>query len=106
LGFIKNTSTDPTLFRSVAYIINLDSNDRYVSFLKKPTMIANDTNEADEVDEVDNESSEQKNDEDFKYKGLMLYQPPSLMSPNITLTKFGNFMLCKYYRISYNYYLQ
>ncbi|GES87501.1 hypothetical protein GLOIN_2v1788144 [Rhizophagus clarus] len=62
-GFIKNTSTDPTLLRSVAYIVNLASNDRYAPFLKKPTMIANDTNEGDEVD---NESSD---DGDFKYKG-------------------------------------
>lgn len=62
-GFINNTSTDPTLLRSVAYIINLVSNDRYAPFLKKPTMVANDTNEDDEVD---NESSD---DGDFKYKG-------------------------------------
>ncbi|GBC12356.2 hypothetical protein GLOIN_2v1788144 [Rhizophagus irregularis DAOM 181602=DAOM 197198] len=38
-GFIKNTSTDPTLLRSIVYIINLASNDRYTPFLKKPTMI-------------------------------------------------------------------
>ncbi|CAB4399029.1 unnamed protein product [Rhizophagus irregularis] len=62
-GFIKNTSTDPTLLRSVAYIINLSSNDRYAPFLNKPIMITNDTNEGDEVDD------ESSDDTDFKYKG-------------------------------------
>ncbi|CAB4488725.1 unnamed protein product [Rhizophagus irregularis] len=51
------------LSTSVAYIINLASNDRYAPFLNKPIMITNDTNEGDEVDD------ESSDDTDFKYKG-------------------------------------
>ncbi|CAG8487769.1 7762_t:CDS:2, partial [Ambispora gerdemannii] len=37
---ITNTSTDPTLLKSVAYIIFVASNNRYSPFLEKPVMVA------------------------------------------------------------------
>jgi hypothetical protein len=61
---ITNSSTDPTLLKSVAYIIRLASINRYAPFLGKPVMVADNADE-----ESDSSDREQKDDNDFKYKG-------------------------------------
>lgn len=61
---ITNSSTDPTLLKSVAYIIDLASKNRYAPFLEKPIMIADNVDE-----ESDSSDKEQKGDSDFKYRG-------------------------------------
>ncbi|CAB5364298.1 unnamed protein product [Rhizophagus irregularis] len=61
---ITNSSTDPTLLKSVAYIIDLASKNRYAPFLEKPIMIADNVDE-----ESDSSDKEQIGDSDFKYRG-------------------------------------
>ncbi|RGB24671.1 hypothetical protein C1646_772746, partial [Rhizophagus diaphanus] len=57
---ITNSSTDPTLLKSVAYIKDLTFKNRYVPFLEKPVMIADNVDE-----ESDSSDKEQKGDSDF-----------------------------------------
>ncbi|CAB4483445.1 unnamed protein product [Rhizophagus irregularis] len=73
---IMSASTSPTLLKSVAYIIDLASNDHYSPFLKKPTMTADDTNEDDEP------IPEKKDDSEFKYKGYLLPKGPNVITRN------------------------
>ncbi|CAG8831173.1 8272_t:CDS:2, partial [Cetraspora pellucida] len=63
---ITNSSINPTLLKSVAYIINLASIDRYAPFLEKPIMVADNANKDD--DDCDDYFSEKKGDREFKYK--------------------------------------
>ncbi|CAG8627765.1 8600_t:CDS:1, partial [Ambispora gerdemannii] len=63
VGAITNTSTDPTLLKSVAYITFVASNNRYSPFLEKPVMVAVEELSSDRSDE------EQKDNKEFKYKG-------------------------------------
>uniref|UniRef100_U9SQK0 Uncharacterized protein n=1 Tax=Rhizophagus irregularis (strain DAOM 181602 / DAOM 197198 / MUCL 43194) TaxID=747089 RepID=U9SQK0_RHIID len=71
-----HTSTSPTLLKSVAYMIDLASNDHYAPFLKKPMMTA-DTNEDDKDDES---IPEKKDDSEFKYKGYLLPKGPNVVT--------------------------
>lgn len=68
---ITNLSTDPTLLKSVAYVIDLASKSRYAPFLERPIMIVDNVDE-----ESDSPDKEQKDDSEFKYKGDLL--PKSL----------------------------
>ncbi|RGB29044.1 hypothetical protein C1646_767084 [Rhizophagus diaphanus] len=68
---ITNLSTDPTLLKSVAYVIDLASKGRYTPFLERPIMVADNVDE-----EPDSPGREQKGDSEFKYKGNLL--PKSL----------------------------
>ncbi|PKK66347.1 hypothetical protein RhiirC2_868353 [Rhizophagus irregularis] len=72
-----HTSTSPTLFKSVAYMIDLASNNHYAPFLKKPMMTVDDTNEDDKDDEP---ISEKKDDSEFKYKGYLLPKGPNVVT--------------------------
>ncbi|CAJ0651089.1 14744_t:CDS:2 [Entrophospora sp. SA101] len=60
---ITNTSTDPTLLKSVAYVIFTATSNRYSPFIEKPAMFAVKELSSDTSDE------EQKDDKDLKYKG-------------------------------------
>ncbi|CAB5388973.1 unnamed protein product [Rhizophagus irregularis] len=73
---VTSTSTSPTLLKSVAYMIDLASNDHYAPFLKKPMMTA-DTNEDDKDDEF---IPEKKDDSEFKYKGYLLPKGPNVVT--------------------------
>ncbi|CAB4435754.1 unnamed protein product [Rhizophagus irregularis] len=73
---VTSTSTSPTLLKSVAYMIDLASNDHYAPFLKKPMMTA-DTNEDDKDDES---IPEKKDDSEFKYKGYLLPKGPNVVT--------------------------
>ncbi|GBC21673.2 hypothetical protein GLOIN_2v1763835 [Rhizophagus irregularis DAOM 181602=DAOM 197198] len=68
---ITNLSTDPTLLKSVAYVIDLASKSRYTPFLERPIMVSDNVDE-----EPDSPDREQKDDSEFKYKGNLL--PKSL----------------------------
>ncbi|EXX70942.1 kinase-like domain-containing protein [Rhizophagus irregularis DAOM 181602=DAOM 197198] len=74
---IMSVSTSPTLLKSVAYMIDLASNNHYAPFLKKPTMTVDDTNEDDKDDEP---ISEKKDDSEFKYKGYLLPKGPNVVT--------------------------
>ncbi|RIB21804.1 hypothetical protein C2G38_2175618 [Gigaspora rosea] len=68
LDAITNTSINPTLLKSIAYIINLASIDHYAPFLEKSIMVADNADKDD--DDGDDSFSEKKGDREFKYKGL------------------------------------
>ncbi|CAB4377277.1 unnamed protein product [Rhizophagus irregularis] len=74
---IMSVSTSPTLLKSVAYMIDLASNNHYAPFLKKPMMTVDDTNEDDKDDEP---ISEKKDDSEFKYKGYLLPKGPNVVT--------------------------
>jgi len=71
---ITNSSTDPTLLKSVAYLIFIASSNRYSPFIEKPVMVAVEDLSSDTSDE------EQKDDKEFKYKGK---KNSSLKGPNV-----------------------
>ncbi|CAG8838128.1 7696_t:CDS:2, partial [Gigaspora margarita] len=54
---ISNSSINPTLLKSIAYIINLVSIDCYTPFLEKPIIVAN---HADKDDNNCNDSFSEK----------------------------------------------
>ncbi|CAG8767666.1 38676_t:CDS:2, partial [Gigaspora margarita] len=59
---ISNTSTDPTLFNSITYIIFI-SNSRYAPYIDKPKMITD-----EEPSNSGTSDNEQNDDKEFKYK--------------------------------------
>ncbi|CAG8802836.1 16208_t:CDS:2, partial [Dentiscutata erythropus] len=63
---ITNSSINPTLLKSVAYIINLASIDYYAPFLEKPIMVADNADKDD--DDCNDSFFEKKGDREFKYK--------------------------------------
>ncbi|CAH1769304.1 7196_t:CDS:1, partial [Entrophospora sp. SA101] len=72
--------TNPMLLKSIAYMIDLASNEHYVSFLEKPIMIANNVYEGNEND--DEYFPEQKGDREFKYRGKLIMKEPSFVTPS------------------------
>ncbi|CAG8769242.1 27165_t:CDS:2, partial [Racocetra persica] len=74
---VTNVSIEPTLLKSISYIISLSSNNRYSKFIDKPIMITKELS-------PDTSEEEQKNIIAYKYKGkkISTTKEPNVLTRN------------------------
>ncbi|KAF0452011.1 serine/threonine protein kinase [Gigaspora margarita] len=72
---ISNASTDPTLLKSIAYIIFVASNSRYAPYIDKPILITD-----EESSNSGTSDNEQKDDKEFKYKKALSLKEPNVVT--------------------------
>lgn len=71
---ITNLSTDPTLLKSIAYLIFIATSNRHSQFIERPVMIS--------VEDFSSDSSEEErnDDEEYKCKGKSSLKGPSVIT--------------------------